>query len=36
MGQFSFVLTVFFMLLGPIKLIPLCAGLTRSADARLG
>ena len=34
MDQFSFVFTVFFMLLGPIKLIPFFAGLTRGADVR--
>jgi len=32
MEQFSFVFTVFFMLLGPIKLIPSFAGLTRGLD----
>ena len=34
MEQFSFIFTIFFMLLGPIKLIPSFAGLTRGADAR--
>jgi multiple antibiotic resistance protein len=34
MEEFSFVFTIFFMLLGPIKLIPSFAGLTRGADAR--
>jgi multiple antibiotic resistance protein len=33
MDQLSFVFTIFFMLLGPIKLIPSFAGLTRGADA---
>jgi multiple antibiotic resistance protein len=32
--QFSFVFTIFFMLLGPLKLIPAFAGLTRGAEAR--
>jgi multiple antibiotic resistance protein len=32
--QFSFVFTVFFMLLGPIKLIASFAGVTQGADAR--
>jgi multiple antibiotic resistance protein len=32
--QLSLVLTVFFMLLGPIKIIPSFAGLTRGADDR--
>ena len=32
MEQMSFVFTIFFMLLGPIKLIPSFAGLTRGAD----
>jgi multiple antibiotic resistance protein len=34
MGQFSFAFTIFFMLLGPIKLIPSFAGLTRGTEAR--
>jgi multiple antibiotic resistance protein len=34
MEMFSFIFTIFFMLLGPAKLIPLFAGLTRGADAR--
>jgi multiple antibiotic resistance protein len=34
MEEFSFVFTIFFMLLGPIKLIPSFAGLTRGAEAR--
>lgn len=34
MEDFSFVFTVFFMLLGPVKLIPAFAGLTRGADVR--
>jgi multiple antibiotic resistance protein len=34
MEQFSFIFTIFFMLLGPIKLIPAFAGLTRGADGR--
>lgn len=34
MEQFSFIFTVFFMLLGPIKLIPAFGGLTRGADLR--
>ncbi len=34
MERFSFVFTIFFMLLGPVKLIPFFAGLTRGADAR--
>ena len=34
MDQLSYVFTIFFMLLGPIKLIPSFAGLTRGADAR--
>jgi multiple antibiotic resistance protein len=33
MEQFAFAFTVFFMLLGPIKLIPAFAGVTRNADA---
>jgi multiple antibiotic resistance protein len=32
MEEFSFIFTIFFMLLGPLKLIPSFAGLTRSAD----
>ena len=32
MDQLSFVFTIFFMLLGPIKLIPAFGGLTRDAD----
>jgi multiple antibiotic resistance protein len=34
MDQISFVFTVFFMLLGPIKLIPAFAGATQGADPR--
>jgi len=34
MEQFSFIFTTFFMLLGPIKIIPAFAGLTRDADVR--
>jgi multiple antibiotic resistance protein len=34
MDQFSFIFTVFFMLLGPVKLIPAFAGLTRGADTQ--
>ena len=34
MDQFSFVFTVFFMLLGPLKLIPAFAALTRGADSQ--
>jgi multiple antibiotic resistance protein len=34
MEQFPFLFTIFFMLLGPAKLIPTFAGLTRGADAR--
>lgn len=34
MEQFSFIFTVSFMLLGPLKLIPSFAGLTRGADVR--
>jgi multiple antibiotic resistance protein len=34
MEQFSFIFTIFFMLLGPIKIIPAFAGLTRGADKR--
>jgi multiple antibiotic resistance protein len=33
MDQFSFVFTIFFMLLGPVKLIPSFAGVTRGADS---
>jgi multiple antibiotic resistance protein len=32
MDQFSFIFTIFFMLLGPVKLIPSFGGLTRGAD----
>jgi multiple antibiotic resistance protein len=32
MDQFSFVFTIFFMLLGPLKIIPAFAGVTRGAD----
>jgi len=32
MEHFSFVFTIFFMLLGPVKLIPAFAGVTRGAD----
>jgi multiple antibiotic resistance protein len=32
MEQFSFILTIFFMLLGPVKLIPSFGALTRGAD----
>ena len=32
MDQFSFIFTIFFMLLGPVKLIPSFGGLTRDAD----
>ena len=32
MEQFSFIFTIFFMLLGPLKLIPSFAGVTRGAD----
>jgi multiple antibiotic resistance protein len=32
MDQFSFIFTIFFMLLGPVKLIPSFCGLTRGAD----
>ena len=32
MEQFSFIFTIFFMLLGPVKLIPSFGGLTRGAD----
>jgi multiple antibiotic resistance protein len=34
MEQFSLIFTVFFMMLGPVKLIPSFAGLTRGADPR--
>ena len=34
MEQFPFIFTTFFMLLGPIKLIPAFAGLTQGADVR--
>jgi multiple antibiotic resistance protein len=34
MDQFSYIFTIFFMLLGPIKVIPSFAGLTRGADAQ--
>jgi multiple antibiotic resistance protein len=34
MDQFSFIFTIFFMLLGPVKIIPPFAGLTRGADVR--
>jgi multiple antibiotic resistance protein len=34
MEQFSFIFTIFFMLLGPIKIIPAFAGLTRGTDIR--
>ncbi len=34
MDQFSFVFTIFFMLLGPVKLVPSFGGLTRGADSR--
>jgi hypothetical protein len=34
MEQFSFVFTIFLLLLGPVKLIPPFAGLTRGADSR--
>lgn len=34
MEKFSFIFTIFFMLLGPVKLIPSFAGLTRGADVR--
>jgi multiple antibiotic resistance protein len=34
MEKLSFIFTIFFMLLGPVKLIPLFAGLTQGADAR--
>lgn len=34
MDQFSFVFTIFFMLLGPVKIIPPFTGLTRGADDR--
>jgi len=35
MEQFSFIFTIFFTLLGPIKLIPAFAGLMRDADIQL-
>lgn len=35
MEQFAFMFTTFFMLLGPIKLIPAFAGLTQGSDVRL-
>jgi multiple antibiotic resistance protein len=34
MDQFSFVFTIFFMLLGPVKLVPSFSGLTQGADSR--
>jgi len=34
MDELPFIFTIFFMLLGPIKLIPAFAGLTRGADVR--
>ena len=34
MEQFSFIFTIFFMLLGPVKIIPPFAGLTQGADVR--
>jgi multiple antibiotic resistance protein len=34
MEQFSFIFTIFFMVLGPVKIIPAFAGLTRGADGR--
>jgi multiple antibiotic resistance protein len=34
MEEFSFIFTVFFMLLGPIKLIPSFSGVTRGTDVR--
>jgi multiple antibiotic resistance protein len=34
MDQFSYIFTIFFMLLGPVKLIPSFAGLTRGVDGR--
>jgi len=34
MEQFAFIFTTFFMLLGPLKLIPVFAGLTQGADVR--
>ena len=34
MEQFPFIFTTFFMLLGPLKLIPVFAGLTQGADVR--
>ncbi|MCJ7499248.1 MarC family protein [bacterium] len=35
MFEFAFVITIFFMLLGPFKLIPTFAGLTRGMDLKL-
>ena len=32
--DFSYIFTIFFMLIGPIKLIPLLAGVTRGADVQ--
>jgi len=34
MEHFSIIFTIFFMLLGPVKLVPSFAGLTRGADSR--
>jgi multiple antibiotic resistance protein len=34
MKEFSFIFTIFFMVLGPVKVIPAFAGLTRGADGR--
>jgi len=34
MDQFSFIFTIFFMLLGPVKLIPTFVGLTRGTDGQ--
>jgi multiple antibiotic resistance protein len=34
MSQISYILTIFFMLLGPIKIIPAFAGLTQGAEGR--
>jgi len=34
MKEFSFIFTIFFMVLGPVKIIPAFAGLTRGADGR--
>ena len=34
MDEFSFIFTVFFMLLGPIKIIPAFSGLMQDADKR--